>query len=121
MESQNLPKKREWLFPDAYLPDTSDGVSHEAVCVLNLERETADIALTLYFEDREPLDGFQAECPGNRTLHIRLDKITNEEGIPIPRCVPYAIRLKSTVPIVSQYTRLDATKPAHALMTTMGV
>ena len=56
----------EWFIPDCYWPEiTTPGhyVSHEAICVLNTCAEDADIELTLYFEDAEPIEGFTAKCP----------------------------------------------------------
>lgn len=114
-------EKCEWYFPDAYLPDISDGVSHEAVCVLNIGEADANLSLTLYFESSPPMERFAYVCGANRTVHIRLDKLLSPSGEPIPQCTPYAIRLCSDVPVYCQYTRVDASLPQHALMTTMGL
>ena len=100
--------KRQWLIADGYMSDTQNGdfVSHEAVCVLNLSGETANINITIYFEDREPLKGFVAECQSERTNHIRLDKIENKDGVKIPLGVPYALLIESDVPVVCQHSRM---------------
>ena len=113
--------KNTWFIADGYMSDTVKGefVSHEAVCVLNLSGETAHIDLTLYFEDCEPLRGFHATCDHERTHHIRLDKQVNDDGISIPREVPYAILVESDTPIVVQCSRLDVSQPEYALMTTI--
>lgn len=114
--------KTEWLVPDCYWPEiTTEGhyVSHEAICVLNTTDDDADIALTLYFEDREPMTGFSAKCGARRTHHIRLDKLVDANGEHIPMGVPYAILAVSTAPIVAQYSRLDTTQANEALMTTI--
>lgn len=52
--------KRTWIIPDGFLQpkSTGDQISHEAVCVLNLTDDPADIHLTLYFEDRDPMNQF---------------------------------------------------------------
>jgi hypothetical protein len=115
------PSRTEWYFPDAYLPDTSNGISHESLCVLNLADTDAEIALTFYYEDRDPLTGYVARCPSERTRHIRLDGLRDKDGQSLQQCVPYAIRLSSNVPVFCQYTRVDATKPSYALMTAMGL
>ncbi len=104
-------------FADAYMPDTSDGVSHETVSILNMGEETALVSLTLYFEDREPMEGFRTVCGPQRTTHYRLDKAVNTDGKPIPRCTPYAIKVESSVSVLIQYTRVDATRPGYSLMT----
>ncbi len=113
--------KLTWIIPDGYLPVKSTGeqVSHESVCVLNLGNEDAVVRLHLYFEDREPMTEFVATCGAQRTHHIRLDKLADAYGNPVPRGVPYAIKVESSVPVVVQHSRLDTSQEALALFTTM--
>ena len=113
--------KKTWLIADGYMSNTKNGdyVSHEAVCVLNLSDEKAIINITVYFEDREPLKGFTAECDSERTNHIRLDKIKNNEGVAVPHEVPYALLIESNVPVVCQHSRMDVSQPEMTLMTTI--
>ena len=114
---------RVWFIPDGYLPPTSapgELVSHEAVCVLNPGPDNATVRLTIYFEDREPLRELTNVVPGERTLHIRLDRPEHTGGQKLPTGVPYALRVESDVPIIVQHSRLDTTQPALALFTTMG-
>lgn len=110
-----------WLIPDGFLPDRSQGdlESHEAVCVLNTGAEDVRLTLTAYFEDREPLRGFTVTVPGERTLHVRLDRIRTPEGEAIPRGVPYALLVESDRPVVVQASRMDTSQTALTLMTTM--
>lgn len=113
--------KKEWYIADGYMSDTEKGefVSHEAVCVLNLSGETAHIEITVYFEDEAPLRGICAECENERTNHIRLDRAVGGDGRKIPRNKPYALAVKSDVPIIVQCSRLDVSQPEYALMTTI--
>ncbi len=113
--------KQTWIIPDGFLQPKSKGdqISHEAVCVLNITESSAVINLTFYFEDRDPMDLFFSECGPNRTHHIRLDKITDQEGNMVPRNIPYAIKVESNVPIIVQHSRLDTSQEALALFTTM--
>lgn len=114
--------KKTWLIPDTFLNSISKNgsISHESICVLNTSDVDADIKLTLFFEDREKRDDFKSFCGSGKTHHIRLDKIRSETGEPIPRDVPYAILVESSIEIVVQYTRLDTSAPEMALMTTLG-
>ena len=113
--------KTTWLIADGYMSNTTKGdcISHEAVCVLNLSGQTANINLTIYFEDKEPLRGFSAVCENERTNHIRLDKIVSKDGVKIPKDTPYAVLVESDQPIVVQASRLDVTQPEYSLMTTI--
>jgi hypothetical protein len=110
-----------WIVPDCYLPaqSTGDLKSHESACVLNVGKKPASLKLTAYFENREPMVGFQAACPPRRTNHVRLDSLKNDRGEVIPSGTPFALKIESSVKVVVQHTRLDTTQPALALMTTM--
>lgn len=113
----------QYFIPDGFWNSKStpggDFVSHEAVCVLNATQEAAHVSLTLYFEDREKLAGFGCEIPAERTLHIRMDKIKNKDGKPVPQDVPYAIVVESDVKITVQYTRVDTSAQALAIASTI--
>lgn len=113
--------KKVWVIPDGFLPDKSNGefVSHEAICVLNTGEEETEIKLTIFFEDREPMDKFIAVCGARRTNHIRLDKIRDIEGNRIPVGVPYAIMVESSSDIVVQHSRMDTSQAELTLMTTI--
>lgn len=113
--------KKVWLIADGFMSNTKteEYVSHEAVCVLNLSEQEALIDITIYFEDREPMTGFKANCQPERTNHIRLDKIKNSVGEVIPKEKPYAILVKSNVPIVCQHSRMDVSDSYMTLMTTI--
>lgn len=113
--------KTTWLIADGFMSNTQteNYVSHEAVCVLNLNEEPAQIRLTVYFEDRDPMDGFTAVCAPKRTNHIRLDRIENDRGEKIPKETPYAVLIESSVPVVCQHSRMDVSDPNMTLMTTI--
>ena len=111
-----------WIIPDGYIPPTSaEGSileSHESICVLNCSSEDAQLFITIYFEDREPLEELFAVVPGRRTKHIRTSALA-VGGAVIPAGVPYAIEVVSDIPVIVQYSRLDATQAANALMSVM--
>jgi len=113
--------KKTWLIPDAYYNSKSNGseVSHEAICVLNTSDIDAVISLTLYFEDRDKMEGFESFCKAGRTHHIRMDKLRSKNGLAIPMDTPYAVLVECSVPVVVQYTRLDTSQAEMALMTTV--
>ncbi len=113
--------KKTWLIGDAFWDSRSKGFypSHESVCVLNTTKKDATITMTLYFENREKMEGFVASCPGEKTHHIRMDKLKNRDGQPVPIDVPYAILVESDVNVVCQYSRLNSGQAEMTLMTTM--
>ena len=110
-----------WIVPDCFLPSQSTGdlKSHESACVINIGKKPATLELTAYFENREPITGFQAVCAPRRTNHVRINALKNQRGETIPVDTPFALKIDSDVRVVVQHTRLDTTQPALALMTTM--
>jgi hypothetical protein len=116
------PGSTTWYIADAYLSSTGHGElwpSHESVCLLNVGKLDATIRMTLYFADREPIDGIVIQLPARRDLHVRLDQPAMVGGVEIPRDTPYGIGLESDQPVVAQYSRLDVTQPNFSLMTTV--
>ncbi len=109
-----------WYIPDGYIPEISSGqlTSHESICVLNTSSEDALLRITIFFEDREPMEDIMVVVGARRTKHIRTSSL-HREGTPIPVGVPYAIEVKSDVPVIVQYSRLDSTQAENALMSVM--
>ena len=111
----------EWLIPDAFLPAAGphEPHGHEAICVLNTHTEDAHLTLDFYFEDREPIRNVTLTLPAERARHLRTDRPQDLGGAEIPRETPYAVRVRSSLPIAVQYSRLDVTQPNYSLMTTL--
>ena len=82
-------------------------------------RKDANIKLTIFFEDKEPLEGFTAVCKSRRTNHIRLDRIVNDKGEKIPKEVPYSVLVESDTEIVVQHSRMDVSQAEMTLMSTI--
>ncbi len=112
---------RVWLIPDRYIPEhsTGDQVSHEAICVLNTSAQEAHLAISFFFEDREPIKEVRVTVGAERTRHIRTDQPAQLGGAEIPKGVPYAVRVESDVLVCVQHSRLDTSQPALALMTSV--
>lgn len=120
LEDKKMNGYTKWYVPDCYWADGgTDGpyVSHESICVLNESKEDAKISITLYFEDRDPIDGYEAVCAAQRTHHVRMDRLLNAQGQAVPRGVPYAAVVECSIPVYVQYSRCDTTQPQMAFMT----
>jgi hypothetical protein len=114
--------KKRWVIAEGYIPPGSTGtsremVSHEAACILNAGDKNAQISITIYFKDREPVGPYLAEVAARRTLHLRFNDLSDPEKI--PHGVDYSSVIESDVPIVVQHTRLDSRQVALALMSTI--
>jgi hypothetical protein len=115
--------EKVWYIPDCWLPSGASGdeVSHEAICVLNVSERDAEISLSLYFENDEPVRDVKVVVPAERTRHLRMDIPEQIGGLDVPRRVPYAARVKSSEPVFVQYSRLDCSTPQMALMSTTAI
>lgn len=111
-----------WAIPEGYIPSTSTGpepamTSHETACLLNASDRAAEVRITIYFADREPIGPYRLEVPPRRTLHLRFNDLA--DPAPIPRDTDYASVIEASVPIVVQHTRLDSRQAANALLSTV--
>lgn len=117
---RQLLGRRSWVVPDGYLPsgEFDEFSSHEAVCLLNTGEVDARLEFTVYLEDAEPMT-FVAGVPAQRTRHVRVDRLRDADGRSVPRETPFALTVRSDIPVVVQYSRMDVSSPRMALMTTM--
>ena len=59
---------RQWAIADGYIPGDSSFddpalMSHEAACILNPGDQDANVAITLFFTDREPVGPYRVVVP----------------------------------------------------------
>lgn len=114
--------RTRWAIAEGYLPAWSNGpepqlASHETCCILNAGDTVANVRITVYFEDREPVGPYKVSVEPRRTKHLRFNDLDDPE--PIPEDTPYASVIESDVPVVVQHTRLDSRQAENALMTTI--
>jgi|SRR5690554_3584299 len=111
-----------WAIPEGYIPGKSNGpapefTSHETACILNAGDKDADIEITIYFTDRDPVGPYKVKVPAKRTLHLRFNELNDPQEI--PRDTDYASVIKSDVPVVVQHSRLDSRQAENALLSTI--
>jgi hypothetical protein len=115
--------QRRWAIAEGYIPpggthaDDRRFESHETACLLNTNAQDAQVAITIYFKDRDPAGPYRVIVPARRTLHLRFNDLSDPE--PIPRDTDYSSVIESDVPIVVQHTRLDSRQAALALLSTI--
>jgi hypothetical protein len=114
--------QRRWAIAEGYIPGWSHGpapqlISHETVCLLNATDDEAQVEITVFFSDREPVGPYRISVPPRRTRHVRFNDLSDPK--PIPRDTDFASLIESSVPIVVQHTRLDSRQVELALMSTL--
>lgn len=114
--------KKRWAIPEGFIPSYShaenkDLTSHEAICILNVGSQEANVSLTIFFADRDPVGPYKTKVPSCRTKHLRLNDLTDPQ--PIPKGTEFSTVVESDVEIVVQQTRIDTRQSENALMTTI--
>ena len=110
------------MIAEGYIPGDSTGPgrafeSHETACILNAAERPAEVRITLFFADRDPVGPYRVTVPAKRTRHVRFNDLT--DPAPVPRDTDYSSLIESDVPIVVQHTRLDSRQAALALLSTI--
>jgi len=113
---------KEWVIAEGYIPPESHGPkpemqSHETVCLLNAGDKDANVEITIYYSDREPVGPYKLTVPARRTRHVRFNNLRDPE--PIPRDTDFSSVIRSDVPVVAQHTRLDSRQAENALLSTV--
>lgn len=119
---QNALGQRTWVIAEGHIPGSGHGEgpaleSHETACILNTSDTDAQVEITVYFTDREPVGPYRFTVPARRTRHQRFNDLTDPE--PIPRDTDFATVLQSDVPVVVQHSRLDSRQAELALLSTI--
>ena len=113
---------KRWAIPEGWIPSQSSFAdpaltSHETACILNAGGEAAQVRITVFFEDREPVGPYVVTVPPRRTLHLRFNDL--KDPAPIPRDTAYSSVFESDVPVVVQHTRLDSRRAEVSLLSTV--
>ncbi|HKM88518.1 MAG TPA: sensory rhodopsin transducer [Xanthobacteraceae bacterium] len=114
--------RRRWAIAEGYIPSESKFsdralLSHETACILNAGQRDANIAITIYFADREPVGPYRVTVGARRTLHLRFNDLVDPQ--PVPRDTDYASVFEASEPIIVQHTRLDSRRAELALLSTI--
>ena len=113
--------RRRWAIPEGYIPSQSVSqdralLSHETACILNAGDKDANVTLTVFFANREPVV-YKVKVPARRTLHLRFNDLKDPE--PVPLDTDYSSVFESDIPIVVQHTRLDSRRAEISLLSTI--
>jgi hypothetical protein len=110
---------RTWFFPDGDIPPPGDHepYGHESLIMLNPNDEAAEVRITVYFEDAEPVELAPQAVGARRVRCLRISDPIDGYRIPLGQ---YALRLSSTVPLICQIGRMDVQQPNLAYYTVMG-
>ena len=88
--------RRVWAIPEGYIPsgsvsDAHDLASHEAACFLNTGDREADIMITLFFKDCDPVGPYRLKVGSKRTVHMRFDDLRDSASVPVIPVMPLSL------------------------------
>ncbi|MFD2518681.1 sensory rhodopsin transducer [Salinimicrobium flavum] len=114
--------KKSWVIAEGYIPSYGTGpepefTSHETACILNTSNQQAEVEITIFFSDKDPVGPYKVTVEAQRTKHVRFNDLKDPE--PVPTGTDYACVIESTVPVVVQHTRLDSRQAENALLSTI--
>ena len=116
--------KKQWYIVDGYRPSpTPDPAAiyegHESIMILNPNAEDAHVLISVYFEDRDPVEDIPYLVPAKRIRCFKSHESDVLGGLEIGVGVQYSMQIKSDVGVVVQYGRLDVQQPNMAYMALM--
>ena len=109
--------KRDWAVAGGRIPFLCSGperefISHDKISVLNTSEEDARIELVIYYEDVQPVATYTLMVKAKRLRKIRFNDLIDPEAIRMER--NYGCYLKSDIPVVVQFSRLNSGAAANA-------
>jgi len=121
MSGPRLLGRTMWAFPDGDLPAPGEKEphGHESLVLFNPNARSAQVQLTIFFENREPERDLCVTVEAERVRCVRLDQPVGDRGFRVP-FGQYALLVDSDQPIIAQVGRMDVTQPNLAYYTVMG-
>ncbi len=115
--------KQQWYIVDGYRPapqpdPTAVYEGHESIMILNPNERDAHVRISIYFEDRDPVENIPYLVPAKR---IRCFKSSDADvlGFQMGVGVQYSMGIQSDVGVIVQYGRLDVQQSNMAYMALM--
>lgn len=114
--------KLDWAFSGGRIPFNSTGQepmfnSHDKISVLNTSEEKAEIEIFIFYENESPVGTYQVEIKSKRLRKIRINDLIDPAAVQLER--NYGCYIRSNVPVVIQFSRMDSGSDKTAIMGSM--
>lgn len=114
--------KVDWAFSGGRIPFDSTGEepmfnSHDKISVLNTSEEEAEIEIFIFYEDEAPVDPYEVAIKPGRLRKIRINDLIDPVAVKLER--NYGCYIRSNVPVVIQFSRMNTGQEANAIMGTL--
>lgn len=112
----------KWVIPGGHIPGTSTGIepeftSFDQLCILNTSKKEAEIEITIYYSDQEPVGPYPLKVSPRRVRHTRINDLIDPLAIPLD--TDYAAVIESNIPVVVLFSRQDTRQTAKAIALTL--
>ena len=102
--------KKMWCFAAGHIPLISTGIepdftSNDKIAVLNVTESKAEIEMQIFYEDRAPVLYKKIVVQPLRIRKVRINDLINP--IPVPLDTPYGLVIRSSVPVIIQFSRMN--------------
>lgn len=107
------------MVPGGHIPLESFGrepenTSRDELQLLNIGDQDANVEITIYYDDRDPVGPYPLKVKSRRVRFVRFNDLIKPEAIYLNR--DYAAVIDADVPIFVQFYRLDSSQPAKAIL-----
>ena len=113
--------KKSWYIVDGYCPapnplESIKYMGHECIMILNTNEQEAHVRITIYFSDRDPVEGITLTVPPKRIMTINSSDKEVFGGVDVGLHVQYSLEIHSDKDVIVQYGRMDVQQPNLAYM-----
>ena len=117
--------KKNWYVVDGYRPpvhagEVTDYEGHEAIMILNCNKQDAHCVIDVYYTDKDPDLGIKYTVPAERIYAFRTNDSSVFGDVKLEVNQQYSLRITSDVDVIVQYGRLDLNQPNLAYLATLG-
>ena len=114
--------KKLWAVSGGSIPLNTSGdepafTSRDWISVLNTTGKEAVIHLTVFYNDRDPITGYEYKIGPHRLKKIRFNDLINP--YPVPLGEPFGCLITSSCKVVVQFSRMDTSSRHHSIMGTV--
>lgn len=111
--------RKVWVVPGGQIPLRSSGpepasTSRDELHVLNAGKTRAELEITIYYTDRDPVGSYRLAIEPCRLRCVRFNDLIDPAALPLD--TPYAAVIRSDVPVVIQFSRLDTSREPRAAL-----
>ncbi|MDD6309182.1 MAG: sensory rhodopsin transducer [Clostridia bacterium] len=116
-----MADKKKWYIVDGYRPSPTPDPhanyrGHESIMILNTNDVDAHVRISVYFEDKDPVENIPYVVPAKRVRCFTTDDKEALCGLELGIGEQYSMEFDCDVDIIVQYGRLDVQQPNMAYM-----